>query len=133
MRELSDLFAALQESTFRARFQLSQEERAYLADRSFDTVLLHARQFIVQRLADRAPVNDGRQTPMRGHPVFVAQHATATCCRKCLATWHGIEVDRPLTSDEIEHIVRVIGHWLAQQPRECARKIERQQWLFPKA
>lgn len=35
--------------------------------------------------------NDGKQTPMRGHPVFIAQHATATCCRECLKKWHNIK------------------------------------------
>ncbi len=25
---------------------------------------------------------------MKGHPVFVAQHATATCCRECIRKWH---------------------------------------------
>jgi len=44
----------------------------------------HARDFVNECLAPELPKNDGKQTPMKNHPVFIAQHATATCCRKCL-------------------------------------------------
>jgi Domain of unknown function (DUF4186) len=50
----------------------------------------HAGELLGKRLAPAEPRNDGKQTPYRGHPVFVAQHATATCCRTCLERWHGI-------------------------------------------
>ncbi len=90
MRDPDDLFAALARSKFRSRFSLGAKERAYLAEKTLPVVLEHGRQFLVERLAPAQPRNDGRQTPMRGHPVFVAQHATATCCRGCLAKWHFI-------------------------------------------
>ena len=80
-----------------------------------ETILVHARQFVENRLADAEPVNDGKQTPMSNHPVFVAQHATATCCRGCLQKWHRIGKARPLSSAEIDYIVRVIERWLRQQ------------------
>ena len=80
-------------------------------------VLDHARDFIAKRLAPAEPPNDGRQTPTRGHPVFIAQHATATCCRSCLAKWHGISAGRPLTSAEQEHVVAAIQRWLEAQQR----------------
>jgi hypothetical protein len=51
---------------------------------------------------------------MRGHPVFVAQHATATCCRSCLAKWHAIPVGRQLSDDEQAHVVSAIERWLLQ-------------------
>ena len=76
------------------------------------TVLAHAADFIAQRLAPADPRNDGKQTPFRGHPVFVAQHATATCCRGCLAKWHGIERGRTLTAAEQAYVIDVIGRWL---------------------
>ena len=76
------------------------------------TILDHARDFIAKRLAPAAPVKDGRQTPMRGHPVFVAQHATATCCRSCLAKWHGIPAGRELSVEEQAYVVRAIERWL---------------------
>ncbi len=115
MRDLDDLFAALQRSTFRSRFRLGPKERAYLADKTLPVVLQHARQFVAQRLAPAEPRNDGRQTPMRGHPVFIAQHATATCCRGCLAKWHFIPRGRPLSSEEQDYVVGAIERWLAAQ------------------
>ena len=115
VRDLDDLFAALGRSRFRRGFALGAREREYLAARGRPTVLDHARDFVARRLAPAEPRNDGRQTPFRGHPVFVAQHATATCCRGCLAKWHGIEAGRPLTADEQAHVVAAIGRWLDAQ------------------
>ena len=85
-------------------------------------VLAHARDFITTRLALAQPANDGKQTPMRGHPVFLAQHATATCCRGCLSKWHHIPAGRPMTDEEVRYAVDVIRRWLesqglAEQPR----------------
>jgi hypothetical protein len=48
---------------------------------------------------------DGQQTPWSGNILYYAQHATASCCRRCLQYWHGIPEDRPLTDDEIEYFV----------------------------
>lgn len=79
-------------------------------------MLEHAAAFIAERLAPAVPRNDGRQTPMRGHPAFIAQHATATCCRGCLAKWHRIEPGRALTPQEQAHVLAAIRRWLAAQP-----------------
>ena len=121
MRDLDDIFAALATSRFRRQFMLGPKEREYLASKGQAAVLDHAREFIVQRLAPAAPRNDGKQTPLRGHPVFVAQHATATCCRSCLAKWHKIEAGRALTADEQTHVVTAIGRWLQTQSLEVGR------------
>jgi len=115
MRDLDDLFAALARSGFRRRFALGASERRYLAEKGRAAVLAHAHEFVAQRLAPAAPRNDGRQTPLRGHPVFVAQHATATCCRACLAKWHRIDAGRALTAEEREHAVAAIARWLDGQ------------------
>jgi len=80
-------------------------------------VLEHARDFVAARLAPAAPRDDGRQTPFRGHPVFVAQHATATCCRGCLAKWHRIERGRDLTAAEQARVVAAIERWLRREER----------------
>lgn len=114
MRDLDDVFPKLSGSTFRSRFRLNPKDCAYLDQRGIETVREHAREFIAKRLAPAKPVNDGRQTPMRGHPVFVAQHATATCCRSCLSKWHGIPAGRQLTGDEQEHVVSAIERWLTR-------------------
>jgi hypothetical protein len=114
--DIDHVFAALARSPFRRRFRLGAPERAYLDANGLPAVLDHARGFIAKRLAPARPVNDGKQTPFRGHPVFVAQHATATCCRSCLAKWHGIPRGHPLDAREIDHIIAVLRRWLIRQP-----------------
>jgi hypothetical protein len=115
MRDLDELFEALGRSEFRSRFRLRGKEAAYLREKGLDAVLAHARDFVDKRLAPAEPVNDGRQTPMRNHPAFVAQHATATCCRGCLEKWHNIPKGRSLSDREVQYIVAVIRHWLVRQ------------------
>ncbi len=112
------LFERLQRSAFRRRFGLRGAELAYLRSKGLDVVMTHAADFIAKRLAPAEPANDGRQTPMRHHPVFVAQHATATCCRGCLEKWHGIAKGHPLTPDEVTHVLAVLRRWLAAQEAE---------------
>lgn len=112
-------------SAFRRRFKLGPKERAYLARTGRDTVLLHARRFIAERLAPARPVNDGKQTPFRGHPVFVAQHATATCCRGCLQKWHAMAEGEPLTPDQQSYVIAVIAAWLDRQPADQNRQASR--------
>ena len=115
MRALDDVFEALAHSPFRRRFRLGPRERAYLGAKGLPTVLDHARDFVARRLAPAAPPNDGRQTPFRGHPVFVAQHATATCCRGCLEKWHRVPRGRPLDAAEQAHVVAAVERWLRVQ------------------
>lgn len=112
---MDELLAALGRSTFRARFRLRGADLAYLRGRGWDVVLRHAHEMIAARLAPAHPLNDGKQTPMRGHPVFVAQHATATCCRGCLAKWHRIPRGREMTAPERAHVVAVLERWLRIQ------------------
>jgi hypothetical protein len=115
LRNLPDLFQALSRSPFRSRFRLGPRERAYLADKGLPTVLEHAARFIDERLAPAEPANDGKQTPFRNHPVFIAQHATGTCCRGCLEKWHRIPKGRPLSPEQQHYIISVIQHWLERQ------------------
>jgi hypothetical protein len=117
MPDMDELFEALGRSEFRRRFRLGGKEAAYLREKGLDTVLEHARDFIRRRLAPAELANDGRQTPMRNHPVFIAQHATATCCRGCLEKWHRIPKGRPLSDREVEYVVGVLRRWLVGQQR----------------
>ena len=112
MRDLDDLFRALGGSPFRTRFRLGPAERTYLAAKGMPIVLAHAHDFVARRLAPAEPARDGKQTPFRGHPVFVAQHAPATCCRGCLEKWHRIPRGQSLTSDQQAHVVAAIARWL---------------------
>ena len=115
MDDINELFTALAKSRFRSQFKLSYTDRRYFQDKGIDTIITHARQFIEQRLSAANPKNDGRQTPFKGHPVFTAQHATATCCRGCLAKWHKIPKGRALSEDQIEYIITIIKRWLEIQ------------------
>jgi hypothetical protein len=114
LRALDEVFGVLERSVFRQRFRLNARDAQYLAKKGRDEVLRHARDFVDKRLADAQPRNDGKQTPMRGHPVFVAQHATATCCRSCLAKWHAIPAGQTLNEAQRAHIVAAIARWLAR-------------------
>jgi predicted Fe-S protein YdhL (DUF1289 family) len=118
MNDLDDVFERLRHSPFRRRFRLGKTEREYLDRKGLKTVLEHGRDFIEKRLAPADPANDGKQTPMRNHPVFVAQHATATCCRGCLEKWHAIAKGHELTDQEKEHILDAIRRWLCSQAGE---------------
>ena len=112
MRDLDEVFAALEQSAFRQRFRLRGAELAYLRRKGLPTVLEHAADFIAKRLAPAAPTNDGRQTPLRHHPVFIAQHATGTCCRGCLAKWHQIPKGHALSAEERAYVLSVLTRWL---------------------
>ena len=80
-----------------------------------ETIRGHARDIVARRLAPADPYKDGKQTPYRGHPVFVAQHATATCCRTCLERWHGIPAGHALDDAERGYVVEAICRWIAGQ------------------
>ena len=114
MRDVQEILKRLRQSEFRRGIQLRQKELDYLNSKGMGTVLEHAAGFIAQRLAPAEPVNDGKQTPWRNHPVFVAQHATATCCRSCLQKWHEIGKGLELTAEEQQYIIEVIKGWLSQ-------------------
>jgi hypothetical protein len=105
---ISQKLVSLKRSKFRSKFQLAQKDRDYIAAKGLETIKEHAFQFVNSRIALDYPKNDGKQTPMRGHPVFIAQHATATCCRKCIQKWHGIEKGRALNEAEIDYVVALI-------------------------
>lgn len=114
VQNLDSLFERLGRSAFRSRFRLRPKELEYLRGKGLETVLDHARAFIDERLAPADIPNDGKQTPMRNHPAFIAQHATATCCRKCLRKWHGIPREgHELTPGERDYVVSVIRRWLS--------------------
>ena len=96
----NQLFLGLGRSKFRSSFHLIRE---------------HAREFIAKREAPAVIPNDGKQTPMKGHPVFVAQHATATCCRECIRKWHKIQPGRALGQIQQEYLVDVIMTWIEKE------------------
>lgn len=109
---IDDKLTCLSKSKFRSSFKLRNRELIYLNDKGIAVIESHAEDFIRNRLAKKDISNDGKQTPMKGHPVFVAQHATATCCRGCLYKWHHIEKDRNMSEKEIRFVVALIMEWI---------------------
>jgi len=87
----------------------------YLEKHGISEIIDHAHKFILDRLSPAYPINDGKQTPFKNHPVFVAQHATATCCRKCMNKWYNIPKSLELTPVQIDFAVNLIIHWIKSQ------------------
>jgi exodeoxyribonuclease V alpha subunit len=109
---------SLKKSSFRSKFALTGKDRQYIENKGIEIIRKHACDFINLRIAPPVPKNDGKQTPMKGHPVFIAQHATATCCRGCIQKWHGIEKDSALNEKEVQYIVALIMGWIERQINE---------------
>lgn len=114
-KQIDDILKKLSYSKFRSSFHLKENDISYIKEKGISKIEEHAYDFINKRLALATIPNDGKQTPMRGHPVFIAQHATATCCRGCLAKWHKIPEGKQLNENEINYIVSVIMTWIKKQ------------------
>ena len=113
--QFCDLFARLSRSNFRSRFHLNDRDIQYIQEKGMDTIHSHAADFVRTRLAPAQIPNDGKQTPMRGHPVFLAQHATGCCCRGCLFKWHRIPAGVQLTEEQQVYIVDVLMAWIKRE------------------
>ena len=109
------IFERLSQSKFRSSFHLHSKEIEYIKNKGMTIIERHAYDFVNTRLAPSKIPNDGKQTPMKGHPVFIAQHATATCCRNCLYKWHHITPNHNLTKEEIDYIVNIIMLWINKE------------------
>ncbi len=105
----------LEQSKFRSSFHLKKELKEYVTKKGMSQIERHCHDFIIQKLAPYPTIKDGKQTPMKGHPVFIAQHATATCCRGCLKKWYKIPKDRPLQDREIKFIEAIIIEWINKE------------------
>jgi len=110
----TDPMLKLKSSTFRRSFSLGELELIMLAKYGWTTIRAHAEKIVRERLGQIVD-HDGKQTPYKGHPVFIAQHATATCCRKCLFKWHRIPRYRDLNEEEVQLCLRLILRWISSQ------------------
>ena len=112
MQTIEQALDKLERSKFRSSFHLTKKEKQYLEDKGMETVRRHAADFVKMKLAPAEPLNDGKQTPMHGHPAFKAMHATACCCRSCLNKWYRVPMHRELTENEQERIVNLLMAWI---------------------
>ena len=108
----------LSKSKFRSSFHLRKYMIKYIDDKGMDTIKKHTIDFINQKLAPAYPKNDGKQTPMKGHPVFIAQHATGCCCRGCLEKWHNIPKGKELTNNQKNYIFCLLIKWIELEYRK---------------
>lgn len=117
MQTVDEALTKLQKSKFRSGFHLDEKNVRYIDEKGLDVIRSHAADFVAKRLAPAEIPNDGRQTPMRGHPVFVAQHACACCCRGCLNKWYRVPQGRALTESEQRRIVNLLMAWIEKEYR----------------
>jgi len=115
MQTIDEALDKLERSKFRSGFHLTKKEQEYLAQKGMDVMRAHAMDFVRQKLAPAEPINDGKQTPMHGHPVFKAMHGCACCCRCCLNKWYRIPLGVELTENQQERIVNLLMAWLQRQ------------------
>ena len=112
---ISEALENLSKSKFRSGFHLRQKEIAYIEKNGLDKIREHAEDFVRTRLAPKEIPNDGAQTPMRGHPVFIAQHACACCCRGCLNKWYRVPKNTEISTQSQEKIVNLLMAWIENE------------------
>ena len=127
-RLIAERLNQLSQSAFRAAIDLDRRDQSYLNRHGLAKMRVHAERFLVTRVAAAKPRRDGKQTPWKGHPVFVAQHATATCCRNCICKWHDMGKGQSLREAEIQFLADLIMAWLEQR-----HQVDPQRWLFSDA
>ncbi len=127
---MNNMLLKLSKSKFRSSFKLKENDLKYIEDKGIEKIKEHAYEFITKRIAPGNIPNDGKQTPMKGHPVFIAQHATATCCRNCLYKWHNISKNKVLNASEINYIVSLIIEWIEINGKERSKNGRTHQNIF---
>lgn len=106
---------SLAKSKFRSSFHIRKYMINYIDEKGFDTIEKHAKDLITKKIGSAYPLNDGHQTPLKNHPVFIAMHATACCCRSCLYKWYNIPKGRELKKDEIDFLVLLVMTWIKKE------------------
>ena len=126
MQTIEEALNKLHRSKFRSVFHLTGKEYLYLKEKGMDTIRRHAEDFVEKKLGSKDPINDGKQTPMHGHPVFKAMHATACCCRGCLYKWYRVPLHTELSFEQQKKIVELIMAWLKAEVQENRRDLKKQ-------
>lgn len=114
MVDIESILNRLSKSKFRSSFKLKDKDIEYIDKKGLEVIKSHAYDFLNKNIRIKI-AKDGKQTPMHGHPVFIAQHATATCCRGCLEKWYKIPENKELSDNEIDYLVSIIMKWIEIQ------------------
>ena len=115
MQTVNEALERLARSKFRASFHLRRRELEYAREKGLAVLREHAADIVRTRLAPAYIENDGKQTPMRGHPVFKAQHACACCCRDCLAKWWKVPRGGAIPAERQHGIVDFLMAWIERE------------------
>ncbi len=113
--EEKELFLKLNKSKFRSQFKLDEKDLNYIHIHGLLKIKQHAYDFINERIRVYNSLKDGKQTPFKGHVVFKAQHATATCCRGCIEKWHHFAKEITLNDKEVDYLVDIIMYWIEKE------------------
>lgn len=112
---IDEALEKLGRSKFRSSFHLKEKDKLYIKEKGTDTIRRHCEEFIEKRLSPEVIPNDGKQTPTKGHPVFIAQHACACCCRGCLYKWYKVKPGKELTKEQQRKIVNLLMAWIERE------------------
>lgn len=112
--DIEEILSRLSKSKFRSSFKLKTKDIEYINKKGMDVIRSHAYDFLNKNIRIKI-AKDGKQTPMHGHPVFIAEHATATCCRGCIEKWYKIPQNKELTDEDIDYLVNIIMKWIERE------------------
>ena len=115
MQTIDKALEKLNMSKFRSSIKKKKKDKEYVRSKGMNVIRSHAADFIRTRLAPAVIPNDGKQTPMRGHPVFKAQHACACCCRGCLNKWYKVPKNKELSESQQKKIVNLLMAWIEKE------------------
>ena len=107
-KKIEEVFSKLNKTGRISNFSLGDAEIEYVSSRGIEILRLHATDFIQKRIAPKEPKNDGHQTPAKGHPVFLAQHACGCNDRDSVEQFFGFKKGSLLKEKEVNLIVDVI-------------------------
>ena len=116
MNKIDLILLKLSKSKFRSSFHLNNKMKEYVSIKGIDKIKSDAYEIINSRIKPKNPKNDGKQTPMRQvHPVFIAQHACACCCRSCIEKWYKIDKNKELSDEEVNSLITVLIEWIKRE------------------
>ena len=95
--------------------EIDDEAIAHARKKGLLATLENVPKRLMQSVGKAQPFRDGTQTPFQGRAIYYAQHATATCCRKCVEEWHAIPKGRALTEEELLYLSQLVVLYLKER------------------
>jgi hypothetical protein len=118
LKDLEYTFGSLKYELIRHHFwhlEIDQRAKNYARRKGRIGMRAAAERRIRKSVAPAEPAFDGRQTGNSANPLFYAQHATATCCRKCIEYWHGVAQKRPLSAEEVQYFTALVNMFVDER------------------